>query len=198
MKAQSLLALAGLSLAACVSPGEPPSEPLPVPFTVSDYYSPDGFYGDGELEGYLALTHECPSRPAGAQGDCVTITYKPGPKGFAGIFWQYPHNNWGDFRGHRIAQGATRITFAARGGRGGTVINVGAGIAGANMAYKDSFKLEEVQVPLQEQWTKHEVPFRGANYGGQGGVLGAFTFSLPAADNDETTVFYLDDIRWDR
>lgn len=195
--ARKRLALACcLGTGACVAPAEPPRQPIPIPFVVSDYYSPDGFFGDGEVEGHLALSRDCPSRPAGARGDCVTITYRPGPKGFAGIFWQHPHNNWGDFRGHEIAAGATRITFFARGNRGGKVINVGAGQAG--MPLSDSFKLEEVQVAMKNEWTRHEVPFRGANYRGENGVLGAFVFSLPGAENDETTVFHLDDIRWDK
>ena len=86
-----------------------------MPFVVSDYYSPDGFFGDGETRGQLELKKECPARAPGAMGDCYTVTYRPGVKRFAGIFWQYPHNNWGYWPGHQIAPGATRITFRARG-----------------------------------------------------------------------------------
>ena len=53
--------------AGCVSPAEPASQPIQVPFVVSDYYSPDGFFGDGETRGQLELNKECPDRPAGAQ-----------------------------------------------------------------------------------------------------------------------------------
>ena len=40
-------------------------------------------------------TRSVPTAPPGARGDCYTITYRPGIKRFAGIFWQHPHNNWG-------------------------------------------------------------------------------------------------------
>ena len=184
-----------LWLAACVAPTEPPSEPLSIPFDVSDHYSPDGFFGDGETRGYLDLARGCPDRPPGAHGDCVTITYKPGPKRFAGIVWQHPHNNWGYWRGHDVAPGATRILFSGRGSRGTESLTASAGLKGMNER-NDSFTLEPKQVALGTTWQSFEAPFFGANYQGKDGVLAAFSVSLTASDNDETTVLYLDDIRW--
>jgi hypothetical protein len=186
-----------LLLPACgVTPAEPPSEPIPLPFAVSDYYSPDGFFGDGETRGLVNLTRSCPTRAPDAQGDCYTITYVPGIKGYAGIFWQHPHNNWGDRGGHRIAPGATRITFAAR-GPAGQSISAGAGQMDSKPRF-DRFKLEELPVSLGEAWTTHALSFGDARYDGPDGVIGAFLVSLNAGDQLQPITFYLDDLRWVR
>lgn len=187
----SLLAAVG-----CVSPAEPAREPIAVPFVVSDYFSPDGFFGDGEIRGQLELEKQCPDRPPGAQGDCYTVRYRPGVKRFAGIFWQFPHNNWGFWPGLEVAPGAARITFQARGSRGVEVLNAGAGQRDGPNPHRDLFKLEETTVALGTAWTAHEVQFRGESYQGPSGVIGAFMFSIRAPEDDTPTTLYLDDIRW--
>jgi hypothetical protein len=192
------LALLAAAAGACVSPAEPPGEPLPVPFVVSDYYSPDGFFGDGEVRGQLQLDKACPSRPPGAGGDCYTVSYRPGVKRFAGIFWQHPHNNWGTWPGHTIAAGATRVSVQARGARGGEQITVGAG-QNASQPHRDSFKAPEQTLALTTTWTRHEIPMLGLPYAtGGSGVIGAFLLSLKAPEDDAVTVFHLDDLRWER
>jgi hypothetical protein len=184
-----------LLLPACgVTPAEPPPEPIRVPFVVSDYYSPDGFFGDGEIAGKVNLTKSCPTRAPGAAGDCYTIEYRPDIKGYAGIFWQHPHNNWGDRPGHRVGPGATRVTFQAR-GPGGQIVTAGGGQMDSK-PFGDSFKLEEVTVSLSDTWTPHEVPFRGMNYAGPNGVIGAFLIVVKAGAEDQPITFFLDDIRW--
>jgi hypothetical protein len=196
MKQRAVIVIALVAVAAgCVSPAEPPSEPLPIPFVVSDYYSPDGYFGDGEVAGFLDLVKACPQRAPGGQGDCYTLTYKVGIKRYAGIFWQHPHNNWGFAPGHQVTPGATRITFQARGQNGGEVLTAGAGQMDT-LPHHDSFKLEEKTVGLTTAWTQQEVPFRSVSYQGDDGVLGAFLISLAAPADDATTVLYLDDIKW--
>jgi hypothetical protein len=192
-----VIVLAAIAAAGCVSPAEPPAEPLPVPFAVSDYYSPDGFFGDGETRGLVELTKTCPERVPGAQGDCYTVTYRPGVQRYGGVFWQYPHNNWGYWPGHQIAPGATRIQFRARGARGGEGLTAGAGQTNTPNAHNDAFKLEGSTFALTDRWTAHEVPFRGANYvAGSSGVIGAFLVTLVAPDDDRPTTVHVDDIRW--
>jgi hypothetical protein len=185
-----------LAAVGCVSPAEPPAEPLPVPFVISDYYSPDGFFGDGETRGQLEVRKDCPDRAPRASGDCYVVNYRPGVRRFGGVFWQYPHNNWGYWPGHQIAPGATRIRFQARGARGGEGLSAGAGQNMTPNPHNDSFRLEEATFALTDRWSEHEVPFRGASYGGPSGVIGAFLITLVAPENDEPVVIYLDDLRW--
>jgi len=188
----ALLALAGCG----VSPADPPAEPVEVPFVVSDLYSPDGFFGDGETRGQLELEKQCPQRQPGAEGDCYTISYHPGVKRFAGIFWQFPHNNWGFWPGYVIAAGAKRITFRARGEKGGESVSFGAGQTGTPNPHNDAFKLDGITKTLTTAWQDYEIPFFGNDYQSDSGVIGAFMVSFPAGDDDQTVRFYVDDIRW--
>jgi len=187
-----------LVLAACgcgVRTTDPPQEPLPLPLVVSDYYSPDGLWGDGESRGALDVQKSCPDRPPGRRGDCYTITYRPGDRRFAGIDWQYPHNNWGQEAGLRIAPGATRIVLLARGGRGGEKPKLGAGQAGT-MTHADTLVAPSVEVTLTTEWQRYELPLDPASYAG--GVVGAFVLALAAGPDTDTTTLFLDDLRWER
>jgi hypothetical protein len=196
-------ALVALLLAACVSPEEPPREPIAVPFAVSDLYSPDGFFGDGATKGHLAADKTCPDRAPGALGDCYTVSYRPADRNFAGIYWQFPHNNWGQAPGHVIAAGANRISFQVRGSRGNEEVAFGAGQPrNANPSmfpYYDRFMLAPAPMTMSTSWTRQELPL--SNYGGPSGVIGAFLLSIDAkqidrGDPDAQLVFYLDDLRW--
>jgi hypothetical protein len=187
-------AIAVLAAGCGVRPAEPPDVPVPLPFAVSDYYSPDGYWGDGEQRGALVVEKSCPQRAPGAAGDCYTITYTPGDRHFAGINWQYPHNNWGTEPGLPIAAGATRITLQARGRRGGEVVGFGAGQGGPN-AHKDGFTVGPLEADITAAWAPLSIPL--ASYQGGDGVIAAFVISLNAAPDEEgPIVVYLDDIRW--
>jgi hypothetical protein len=182
----------------CANPGDRPAEPIPVPFLVSDYYSPDGYFGDGETRGYLDVTRVCPDRPPEAAGDCYTVSYTVGPKKFAGVIWQYPHNNWGVERGRQIASGATRIAFSARGAVGGEKVKFGAGQSGG-AKYHDVFQLSPLEATLTTGWTDQAVLLRGETYSGPDGLLGAFQVVLEMASakvGDQVT-FYLTNLRWE-
>ena len=195
-RSTSIAAMAVLA-GGCVSPAEPPSEPIPVPFVVSDYFSPDGYFGDGEKRGNLDLVKECPDRPPGALGDCYTITYKPGIKNYAGIFWQHPHNNWGTWRGYTISDGARGIVFKARSAAGGETVKFGAGqkgLATAQYPHQDRFTIEK-PMGLGTAWAEYQVEL-DQPYNGDSGLIGGFMFSMVAPENGATSVLYLDDIRW--
>jgi hypothetical protein len=185
------------ALAGCVQQAEPPAVPVPVPFVVSDYYAPDGFWGDGEKRGAIVLDKSCPQRAPASTGDCYTVTYTPGDRHFAGINWQYPHNNWGTDVGLPVAGGATRITFQARGRRGGETVGFGAGQMGTPQPHNDGFSIGPLEGELTTAWAPFAIPLRGQKYDGADGLIAAFTLSLTAAADEEgPIVIYLDDLRW--
>jgi hypothetical protein len=190
--------LALLSASGCVSPADPPPEPVPVPFTVSDYYSPDGFWGDGATRGSLDVQRVCPEPLlAGAAGDCYAVSYTAGASRFAGVNWQYPHNNWGFDRGRQIAPGATKISFAARGSVGGEVVSFSAGQTGTVNPHNDAFSLSADRLTLTTDWIRHSVLLRGETYNGPDGLIGAFVISMVAPDTNQPMLFYLTDVRWE-
>jgi hypothetical protein len=180
--------------------------PLAVPFAVSDYYSPTGYMGDGVTVGVVNMLADgtaCPSRAPGAVGDCYQITYTPpvpSANGWAGVYWQYPENNWGAYAGHAVRPGATQVTLYAMGGNGGEQVSfkVG-GIADDTQPNHDSIDITAPAATLTTQWQPISIPFDGATYSE---VLGAFAWvvNVPVLDggvaDTQPVVFYLDAIRW--
>jgi hypothetical protein len=197
----SALALAVALPFACVPPtAVPDNEALTPPFAVSDYFSPTGYEGDGATVGVVNMVAAaCTSvgTAPNSVGDCYEVTYTPpapSPNGYAGVYWQYPGNNWGAYPGHTIHPGATQATVWARGASGGEQVTfkVG-GIPG------DSIEVTGPTVTLTTQWQKYSVPFDGSTYSE---VLGGFAWvvTLTPADggppDTQPIVFYLDSIQW--
>ena len=98
------------------------SESIPLPseseLVVTDLFYASGWMGDwGDITldtGYSSNVHSSPL--------CIKITYSAdGSQGndWAGIYWQYPTNNWGDKTGGRDLTSVTKLTFWARGQLGG-------------------------------------------------------------------------------
>lgn len=90
-----------------------------VPFVMSENFNPTGYMppgADKTVSGAVCATAIV--RPTGARGACQQFTYTAGGADkWAGVFWQYPDNNWGKTAGvvGRDISGATKITFQAKG-----------------------------------------------------------------------------------
>jgi hypothetical protein len=189
-------------LAACAPPASAPDDaPLSPPFAVSDHFSPTGYMGDGTTVGVVDMVAAvCPSRAPSATGDCYRIVYTPPSppmNQWAGVYWQYPANNWGAYPGHAVEAGAMRARVWARGEHGGETITfkVG-GIADSTQPHHDSIQVAAPPITLTTSWQAFEVDFAGASYSE---VLGGFAWivNLPAgAPSTQPIVFYLDGITW--
>src|SRR3954452_23930957 len=105
--------------------------PSLLPFVVDSAFVTSGFMGDGATAGVVTMV---PAKPGdstdcnGARasptsvGSCHSIVYAPptsGGEGWAGVYWQYPANNWGTKPGYGIPAGAKKVTFKAKGAAGG-------------------------------------------------------------------------------
>jgi len=193
--------LAAACAASPETPDDLPGTPEP-PFAVSAYFAPSGFMGDGS-DGVSLIADvdpdTCASRPDGARGDCYRFTYTPSTQLWAGVYWQFPPNNWGAQEGKQIEPGATKVAFYASSATGGETLKVTiGGIRDITLPFSDSIKAEG-SFTLTTEMQRFEVDLGGAAYDR---VIGGFswTTSYPEGTNPSTaapTVVFLDDVVWE-
>lgn len=129
---------------------------------------------------------------------CIRIEYKnnSGTR-WAGMFWQNPANNWGTVpnAGFNL-QGSTKLTFWARGDKGGEVINefkMGGIVSGE---YIDSDSASIGPIKLEKEWKKYEIDLNGKDLSY---IIGGFCWATNIDVNDpEGIVFYLDEIAYEK
>jgi hypothetical protein len=172
-------------------------EPQGVPFYVYNNavtpavknFAPSGYMGDvSDLRVMGAYTNLHTEGVA-----CLKITYMAaGEMGWAGLIWQNPANNWGEMDGGYNISKAQRLTFWARGAKGGEVIEFKLG--GMASKHPDSDSVSTGDVVLKPEWTQYTLDLKAANlmY-----ISGGFGFVLKQERNTEGCTFYLDDIRYD-
>ncbi|MCM8774588.1 MAG: hypothetical protein NC820_07665 [Candidatus Omnitrophica bacterium] len=145
----------------------------------------------------LKLNVNCKETPFSGES-CIKIEYKnnSGTR-WAGIYWQNPANNWGTVpeAGFDL-RGATKLTFWARGEKGGEIINefkMG-GISSGEYIDSDSASIGPVK--LNKEWTKYEIDLKGRDLSY---VIGGFCWATNIdVNNPEGIVFYLDEIRYEK
>jgi predicted RecA/RadA family phage recombinase len=191
-------------------------QPATLPFAADAYFIPSGYMGDALTEGVVEVAKMCSDpRPAGAVGNCYEFTYTPladpGAQKWAGVYWQYPQNNWGDEPGKTIAPGASKVTFYAKGGSGGEVIKfVTGGIFDVSKTYHDTMKVDQ-EVTLTTEMNTYTLDFTGQSaesvLGGFGWAAAAPSVDAGALPSDpdaaqgsgaplSPVVFWLDGIQW--
>jgi len=162
--------------------------PLKAPCCVDGNFYPSGFMGDGnEGAKYIQLNPQwkdnCHTTP------CVRVSYVPGPRGWAGVYWQYPDGNWGKEPGREL-KGAKKLEFWAKGEKGGELVSFKVG--GVNQEkYKDSLENLLGPVELSTEWKRFEIDLSDAD---TSSVIGAFAWTASKDGNPRGLTFYLDDI----
>jgi tetratricopeptide (TPR) repeat protein len=166
------------------------------PFLLDSQYYPSGWMGDivGE-DGKVIITTEAATiegRPAVA----TKIDYKKGNKGWAGIYWQHPDGNWGDRVGFSLV-GAKKISFYAKGERGGEVVEfISGGISGEGKSYQDGFRKSTGAVVLNATWTKYIIDLSDLKDAQLSSVIGAFGWvGSGGFDKDGHLVTYIADLK---
>ncbi len=156
-----------------------------------NHFTPSGWVGD---DGDLILNDECKENPfSGAT--CIKIVYtarKSKNKGWAGIYWQNPPNNWGQKKGGFDLSGFNKLTFWARGEKGGEVINK-IKIGGIKGVYPDSVKVEVGPIQLSNEWKEYTINLAGKDLSY---ISGGFCIIFTANQNPQGATIYLDDIRY--
>ena len=154
-------------------------------------FFPTGWMGD--LKDFSGnpndvLNVSCTENPK-SQKYCIKIDYTRGSKGWGGIYWQYPENNWGDHPGYNIS-GANKLTFWAKGEMGGEKAKfIVGGINSSGKPYRDSFESSTGVIGLTTDWRKYTIDLKNNNLTD---VIGGFCW---VADRGST--IYLDDIQFE-
>ena len=155
-----------------------------------NHYSPSGIMGD---TGDIGLSGGYIPTPSGGKA-CLRITYEPkGAKGWAGIYWQNPPNNWGEVEGGYNLEGVDRLTFWAKGEKGGEKIALFK-IGGITGRYNDSDSASTGPLKLSKEWKQYTISLKrkDLHY-----ISGGFCFTVGREDSPSGCTFYLDEIRYE-
>lgn len=152
-------------------------------------FSPTGWLGDFET----AVDFQANSTEEPRFGkSCIKVSYDAGgDSGWFSLYWLYPSGNWGKAAGRNI-EGATRLTFWARGQKGGEVVSFKmGGVPGPNA---DSAEAGMAGVTLTSSWEKFSIDLSKAKLTN---IVGGFACTVTRADNPKGCTFYLDDILYE-
>ena len=126
-----------------------------------NHYIPSGWMGD--ISGLAFSSTDTDLSYSGLTD--IKINYQEtDPNGWAGIYWQYPENNWGDKGIGLDLSGAKRLTFWARGKRGGEWVTFFAGginrppYHDSSLPYQDGFgPVGTGTVRLSTNWQRFTI-----------------------------------------
>jgi hypothetical protein len=154
--------------------------------------------GDGEKgEQYVQVRPVAGEKPRIGDDDglCIKVSYlQSGAVGWAGVYWQYPPNNWGDWAGRAI-RGASKVVFWASGQKGGEIVEFkSGGISAGGKKYRDTFEATLGSVVLSKDWKRYEISLKGKDLSN---VIGAFAWVARKDANPGGLTFYLDDMRFE-
>lgn len=179
--------------------------------------SENKFYASGMMGDFNDVLVDLYNKDDPYEGaSAVKIVYKPGAaRGgrWAGVYWQYPANNWGEAPTGFDLRIAKRLTFWAKGRNGGEVINTFQ-IGGIIGKYGDTAAKGIGPIVLSEQWQKYTIELRNVEgsiifsrdradcwpfMAPLSRIVGGFCWatSLDANSNKENITFYLDEIRFE-
>jgi len=153
-----------------------------------NHFVPSGHTGDF---GAIKMEDKCRENPQSGDS-CIKFTYTgqaPQKMNWAGVFFQNPANNWGTSDGGYDLSGAKKLTFFARGNKGGE--NVEFKVGGVNGAYSDSDSATTGPVVLGKEWKQYQIPLEGLDLSY---MFSGFAWVASSEKNPEGFVIYLDDI----
>jgi len=170
---------------------------LTPPIEIGRTFVPSGYMGDGEKgKMYVEVKPVVGEKPRPGDEDsmCTKISYKPGAIGWAGVYWLYPANNWGDVPGRSI-RGGTKLVFWAAGQKGGEIVEFkSGGVSAAGKKYRDSYEVSLGSTALTKDWKRYEIDLRNQKLSS---VIGAFAWVATSDANPGGLTFYLDSIRFE-
>jgi hypothetical protein len=158
-----------------------------------NHYIPSGWMGD---YGAIRVKSAWKENPHSGQTS-MRWTYSGEPTqgaGWAGVFWQNPANNWGKVKGGYDLSGATKLTFWARGEKGGEIVEFK--IGGIMGDYSDTTEVSTGPVSLTKEWKQYVIDLKGEDLSY---ISGGFCWVVSQVDVPEGGItFYLDDIVYEK
>jgi hypothetical protein len=127
----------------------------------------------------------------------IQIVYSgQGTQGWAGIYWQYPENNWGDLKDGKDLSGYTKVTFWARGDKGGEKATFKVGGINGKAPYPDSIQpaVSTGLITLSKNWQQYTIDLKNQKLNH---VIGGFVWTSAKDENPNGATIYLDDIRFE-
>ena len=163
-----------------------------------NHYIPSGHMGD---YGDIDMDDQYLTEPYSGN-TCIQFVYtakRSQGKGWAGVYWQFPANNWGSRKGGFDLTGMAKLTFWARGEKGGEKIQK-FGVGGIGMRqeisvpYPDSSLIESQPIELTDVWKEYTINLSGQDLSY---INGGFFWVSTADLNSEGATFYLDEIKFE-
>lgn len=152
----------------------------------NNHFFPSGWSGD-----YPDLRfNDAYTKDAHSGKNCIEIIYTAKNSfggGWAGIYWQNPLNNWDDARGAMSLSGAKKLTFWAKGARGGERIEE-FGVGGSS---PNSALIKFGPVILTSEWKQYSIDLLDKDLSR---IIHGFHFFIRKDSNPAGCTFYIDDI----
>ena len=159
----------------------------------TNHFVPSGWMGD---YGDLKLDDGSKDNPQ-AGSTAIKWTYSAQARqgaNWAGAFWQSPANNWGEKAGGYDLTAYKRLTFWARGAKGGETIST-VKVGGIVGEHGDSDSQEMGPVILTKDWKKYTISLKDKTLTN---IIGGFAWSASRDDNPDGFVIYFDEIRFEK
>jgi len=157
-----------------------------------NHYIPSGWMGDS---GDISMDDKY-ADGAHSGSSCIKFVYsalKTQGQGWAGVYWQNPANNWGSKKGGYDLTGLNKVTFWARGEKGGEIIDK-FGVGGIKGTYPDTAEVSIGPIELTSTWQQYTINLAGKDLTY---IVGGFCWVANADSNPKGLTLCLDDIRYE-
>jgi hypothetical protein len=151
-------------------------------------YLPTGWMGNVKA---MKMDPNCTVQPHGGK-TCIRVEYQAAD-GWAGVVWQHPANDWGDRPGGWNLTGARRLSFWARGDKGGEVVTFEFGLIGRDKRFHDSARGKLENVKLTSEWRQYRFDLKNLDLSR---IKTGFAWVVTGKAGG-ATVFYVDDVVYD-
>ncbi len=163
-------------------------------------FQPTGWMGDLSS---LNVERDWRKNPHTGQS-CLRLQYTPQNTvhGWAGIYFQYPINNWGSYPGYDASSSnIQKLTFWARGEKGGENAEFKTGGINRGIDNNSAFPYEDSYGPLStgyitmtKEWKKYKIDLREQDLSN---IIGGFVWVTNWSLNPKGCIIFLDDIKFE-